>query len=87
MRSVTRRFAGFGAVSLMLLTGGCSEAPAFDVMGSLFPAWIFCIAIGILLAAFTRWLLGRRQVRLLFPVIAYPCLAAVFTFSIWLIFF
>ena len=87
MRSVTRRFAGFGAVSMMLLTGGCSEAPAFDVMGSLFPAWIFCIAIGILLAAFTRWLLGRRQVRLLFPVIAYPCLAAVFTFSIWLIFF
>ena len=87
MRSVTRRFAGFGAVSLMLLTGGCSEAPAFDVMGSLFPAWIFCIALGILLAAFTRWLLGRRQVRLLFPVIAYPCLAAVFTFSIWLIFF
>ena len=87
MRSVTRRFAGFGAVSMMLLTGGCSEAPAFDVMGSLFPAWIFCIALGILLAAFTRWLLGRRQVRLLFPVIAYPCLAAVFTFSIWLIFF
>jgi len=87
VRSVTRRFAGFGAVSMMLLTGGCSEAPAFDVMGSLFPAWIFCIALGILLAAFTRWLLGRRQVRLLFPVIAYPCLAAVFTFSIWLIFF
>ena len=82
-----RTFVGFGAVPAMLLINGCSEAPAFDIMGSLFPAWIFCIALGILSAAFTRWLLGRRQIRLLFPVIAYPCLAAVFTFSIWLIFF
>ena len=87
MRNVSRTLVGIGAPALMIATSGCSEAPAFDVMGSLFPAWIFCIALGILLAAFTRWLLGRRQVRLLFPVIAYPCLAAVFTFSIWLIFF
>ena len=87
MRKVIRTFVGVGAISVMILIGGCSAAPAFDIMGSLFPAWIFCIALGILLAAFTRWLLGRRQVRLLFPVIAYPCLAAVFTFSIWLIFF
>ena len=87
MRNFSRTLVGIGAPTLMIATIGCSEAPAFDVMGSLFPAWIFCIALGILLAAFTRWLLGRRQVRLLFPVIAYPCLSAVFTFSIWLIFF
>ena len=87
MSKVTPIFVGFGALSLMMLISGCSEAPAFDVMGSLFPAWIFCIALGIFLAAFTHWLLVHQRVRLLFPAIAYPCLAATFTFSIWLIFF
>jgi hypothetical protein len=71
----------------LLLCGGCSQAPAFDIMGSLFPAWILCIALGTLLAALTRWLLARRQIHLLSPVIAYPSLAAVFAFTIWLIFF
>jgi len=75
------------AACLILLPCSCSQAPAFDIMGSLFPAWILCIVLGILLSAFTHWLLLRWQVRLLFPVLAYPCLAAVFTFSIWLIFF
>ena len=84
---VARGLIGIGPLYLVMLTGGCSQAPAFDIMGSLFPAWIFCIALGILLAALTRWLLARWQVRLLFPVVAYPCLAAIFTFSIWLIFF
>lgn len=72
---------------VILLPCGCSEAPAFDIMGSLFPAWLLCIALGTLLAALTRWLLARRRIHLLFPVIAYASLAAVFTFSIWLIFF
>jgi hypothetical protein len=82
-----RRCLHLGTASLILLPCGCSEAPAFDIMGSLFPAWILCIALGIVLAAITRWVLARWRVRLLFPVIAYPSLAAVFTFTIWLIFF
>ena len=87
MSRATPIFFGIGATAPIILIGGCSQAPAFDIMGSLFPAWIFCIALGILLAVFTRWLFARCRIRLLFPVIAYPCLAAVFTFSIWLIFF
>ena len=87
MSKVIRRYFCIAASWLTLLPCGCSQAPAFDVMGSLFPAWILCIALGILLTVFTRWLLAQWQVRLLFPMIAYSCLTAVFTFSIWLIFF
>jgi YtcA family len=87
MNKDIQRYLYFATASLALLPCGCAQAPAFDVMGSLFPAWILCIALGILLAAIAHWLLVRYRVRLLLPVIAYPCLAAVFTFTIWLIFF
>lgn len=75
------------ASAVSLITCGCSEAPAFDVMGSLFPAWLACIALGALLAVVARWFLLRYRIRLLFPLLAYPCLAGVFTFAIWLVFF
>lgn len=71
----------------VLAITGCSRAPAIDVMGSLFPAWILCIALGALLTAGTHWLLTRRNIYLVFPLLTYPCLAAAYTFSIWLIFF
>ncbi len=71
----------------LLLTVGCSQAPSYDIMGSLFPAWLVCIVLGILLAVVGRWLLLRARVAVVFPVLVYPCLAAAFTFAIWLIFF
>lgn len=72
---------------LVLTITGCSAAPAFDVMGSLFPAWLLCIVLGVVLAAITRWLLIRRQTNLPFPFLTFPCLGAVYTFAVWLIFF
>jgi hypothetical protein len=69
------------------MIGGCSQAPSIDVMGSLFPAWLLCIALGTLAAVLSRWLLLRYRIQLLFPFLAYPCLAAAFTFAIWLVFF
>ena len=69
-----------------LLTG-CSRAPTFDIVGSFFPAWLVCLFLGILLAVFARWLLVRLKVVLLLPILVYPSLAALFTFSLWLIFF
>ena len=74
-------------LSLVLMITGCSMAPAFDVMGSLFPAWLLCIALGVVLATVTRWLLTRRQISLPFPFLTFPCLGAVYTFAIWLVFF
>jgi hypothetical protein len=69
------------------MLAGCSHAPTYDIMGSLFPAWLVCIALGTVLTVLARWLLLRARVALLYPVLVYPCLAAAFIFAIWLIFF
>jgi hypothetical protein len=75
------------AATLALLPCGCAESPAFDIMGSLFPAWLLCIALGAFLAVVTHGLLVRFRIRLLFPMLAYPCLAAAYTFTLWLVLF
>jgi hypothetical protein len=69
------------------MLAGCSHAPTYDVMGSLFPAWLVCILLGTVLTVLARWLLLRYNVALLYPVLVYPSLAAAFIFAIWLIFF
>jgi hypothetical protein len=73
----------------MLLTVGCSRAPSFNILGSFFPAWILCGLIGTLLTAFARVLFVRTKFEQeLSPLIlVYPCLAALFTFTLWLLFF
>jgi hypothetical protein len=69
------------------LLSGCSRAPTFDIMGSLFPAWLVCLMLGILLAALSRWLLLRQKIAVGLPILVYPSLAGLFTFLFWLIFF
>jgi YtcA family len=84
------RAAGLAASSTpMLLAAGCSRAPTFNVLGSFFPSWILCGVIGILLAAASRWFFARIKFeQQLTPLIlVYPCLAAFFTFTLWLLFF
>jgi len=72
---------------LPLLVSGCSRAPSFDIVGSFFPAWLLCLVIGILLAALARWLLLRQQIAVVWPILVYPSLVALFTFLFWLTFF
>ena len=69
-----------------LLLTGCGRAPAFDVLGSFFPAWLVCLAVAILLAVLCRALLQPR-VEIAFPVLVYPSLTAIFTFALWLALF
>ena len=69
------------------LVSGCSRAPSFEIVGSLFPAWLLCLVIGILLATIGRWLLLRQQIIIVWPIVVYPSLAALFTFLLWLMFF
>jgi hypothetical protein len=73
----------------MVLIAGCSRAPSFNILGSFFPAWILCGIIGILLAVAVRLLFVRIKLEeQLSPLIlVYPCLAAFFTFILWLLFF
>jgi hypothetical protein len=82
------------AIILLALAGpsalaGCGRAPSFNIFGSFFPAWLICMVAGILLAAIVNWLLSAlKQEKLIsWGIIAYPCLAAFFAFSLWLVFF
>jgi hypothetical protein len=72
-----------------LLIAGCSRAPTFNLLGSFFPAWIVCGVIGILLTVAVRLFFVRIKLeQQLKPVIVvYSCLAALFTFTLWLLFF
>jgi hypothetical protein len=70
-----------------LLLAGCSRAPSVDILGSFFPAWLLCFTIAVLLTVLVRVLLLRLQVKVPFPLLVYPSLAAFFTFALWLAFF
>ena len=76
-----------GIVLIPCLVTGCARAPSFDILGSLFPAWLVCLGLGILLTIPARWFLSRQQILVAFPIVVYPSLAALFTFLLWLIFF
>src|SRR5262249_14438831 len=39
----------FGLLLVVMLCTGCSRAPSFDILGSFFPAWLLCLAVGLLL--------------------------------------
>ena len=76
-----------GLVLGLLLLTSCSRAPSFDIVGSFFPAWLVCLIVAIVLTAFTGWLLRRLHIPLALPTLTFPCLTAVFTFALWLVFF
>jgi hypothetical protein len=85
-----RRTTSIGlSFTTMLFTVGCSRAPSFNILGSFFPSWILCGVIGILLTVAMRWFFMRVKFeQKLSPLIlVYPCLAAFFTFTLWLLFF
>ena len=88
-RLPNRRFA-----ELLLLIAApslvsCQRAPSIDVLGSFFPAWLLCLTLGILLATGSRFLLPvvHLEGALSPPIVMYPCLTALFTFGLWLLFF
>ena len=86
--------ASRAARGVLLLLGvlplaGCEQAPSFNILGSFFPAWLVCLALGILLVVGTRFLLLAVHLEdaLSPPFVMYPCLAGLFTFGLWLLFF
>ena len=76
-----------GLLLTVFLFASCSRAPSFDILGSFFPAWLVCLALGLLLTVAARWLLLRFHVVIALPVLTYPSLTAVFTLALWLAFF
>lgn len=70
-----------------LLSTGCARAPAFDILGSFFPAWLLCLAVGLLLTFLARWLLLRLKIVIAIPILTYPSLTCLFACALWLAFF
>ena len=66
-----------------------ARAPTLNILGSFFPSWIFCGLVGIVLTVAARLLLLRAGIEQhLSPlVVVYPCLAAFFPFTLWLLFY
>lgn len=72
-----------------LLLSGCQQAPSFNVLGSYFPAWLFCLFVGMILTVVARAVLRKYDLGTALnpPLLMYSCLTALFTFALWLIFF
>jgi hypothetical protein len=76
----------YGVVLAPALLTGCERAPAFDILGSFFPAWLACALAAVLLTALSRELL-RGHVEVVWPTLVYPSLTALFAFALWLALF
>ena len=83
------QFAGCSCLFLLApwFLLGCSRAPSVDILGSFFPGWLVCLVPAIAITALTHLVLSRLRVKLSFPALVYPSLAALYTFALWLIFF
>jgi hypothetical protein len=84
-----KRTVAVAASATLVFICGCGRAPSFNILGSFFPAWLFCIAAGMLLATAAYWLFVRLRLdKDIRPtILVYPCIAAFFAFTLWLIFF
>lgn len=85
-----RRLAGVcsAATGLMLLTG-CHGAPSINLLGSFFPAWMLCIALGVIGSLVARQIFIKIGVEAHLkprPLI-YFCLWMLVAVASWLLFF
>jgi len=83
--SALRTLAGLSLAWPLVLVG-CSHAPEYSIFGSFFPAWIFCSAGGLVLAAGARILVARTVIaeHVAAPVLLYLSMAVFFSCVLWL---
>jgi hypothetical protein len=78
----------FLVVALLLLTG-CHSGPQINLLGSFFPAWMLCVAIGVGGTLLLRQVFVRTKLEPYLGVlpVVYFCLGVLLTLACWLIFF
>lgn len=83
------KYSCYTVLAFPVVLTGCGYAPSFNILGSYFPAWLFCLLVGILLTIAARVVLRKYDLSdaLNPPLLMYSCLTAFFTFATWLIFF
>jgi hypothetical protein len=78
------------AVALAAALAPCAGcAPLVDVAGAFFPAWMFCILVGIAATVLLREVLARTRLESsLGPLlVVYPSLATAISLFLWLVLF
>jgi YtcA family len=75
-------------MSLIVLTG-CRGAPSINVLGSFFPGWMFCMAIGVGGSLLLRLFFIKINIEPYLPirVPVYICLWVFISLLSWLLFF
>jgi YtcA-like protein len=74
--------------ALIFLTG-CRGAPSINLVGSFFPAWMLCVAIGVFGVLILRRVFVRTEIEAhlgTLPLV-YFCLWVLLTLGSWLLFF
>lgn len=71
------------------MVSGCSHAPTMDLLGSYFPAWMLCTALGVVAAVIIRQVLvvAGIAVYVVAPLLTYAGLAVFVTLLLWLFWF
>ena len=94
MNTDRRRMTSLGRLACLslaapLVSVGCSHAPEYSIFGSFFPAWIFCCAGGLVLAAGARALIVRTVIaeHLAAPVLFYLSVAVFLACVLWMLFY
>jgi hypothetical protein len=87
MKKTLKRLACAAAACLFFT--GCGRAPAINILGSFFPAWMICLTAGVILAFAVRFILLRYRLETEVGPLAlfYPCVVILSTCLLWLIFF
>jgi hypothetical protein len=72
-----------------VLVSGCAYPPSISVLGSYFPAWLFCIIAGVVLTVVIHLILKRLLAEhLLGPAaVVYPTFVTFFSLAVWLMLF
>lgn len=73
--------------ALALLMTGCD--PTINLYGTFIPAWLICLAAGIVGTVLLRYLFAALRLELhLGPLIlVYPCLLLLLSCVVWVLFF
>jgi len=79
----------FWRTGIALPVSGCSYAPTLDLLGSYFPGWMLCAALGIFAAFIIRQVLAVAGINdyVVAPLLTYAGLAVSATLLAWLLWF
>jgi hypothetical protein len=76
-------------IGLLLILSSCNSAPAQNILGSYFPAWMLCALIGILLTVIVYIIFAAIGIDEFIPakLFTYLGLSISLTFITWLFWF